>query len=118
MVENRFWKLHHPGAPTGIVREEPVFQEQDAKASSAEGYAVVFFPKITGLGKATLDFPGVARTLSQTPEAAISKFMDAIKSGQKWSTYHDAGHRVRRLRFTDLGDAVAAEETPGQESQP
>ena len=105
MTENKFWKLHHPGAPTGVVREEPSFREQDAKAASAEAFAVVFFPKITGIGHASLDFPRTSSTLSQTREAAISKFMDGIRTGEVWKTYHDAGHRVRRVRITDLGDA-------------
>lgn len=74
-------------------------------ALSHEGYAVVFFPRITGIGEATLGFPTVWETLSQTSEAAIAKFLDRIAKGQTWETYADAGHKVRKVRIDDMGDA-------------
>ena len=102
---HKFWALVHPGAARGIVTEEPKFKEQDAEAAPMDGYAVVFFPKITVVGNASLDYPRVKDTLSQTPEAAIAKFMDELAKSCKWETYHDAGHRVRKVRIIDLGDA-------------
>ena len=66
---------------------------------------MIFFPKITGLMKASVDFYGLHKTLSQSPEAAIAKFMDSIKQGETWDTYQDAGHRVRKVKISDLGDA-------------
>lgn len=101
----KFWALVHPGGPRGIVHKEPKMQEQDQFALPTEGYAVAFFPKIDCLGPAMLSWPRVEQTFSQTPEAAIAKFMDGIVKGEKWETYQEAGHRVRRLCVTDLGDA-------------
>jgi hypothetical protein len=102
--QNRFWQLVHPGAPRGLVCKEPEFREQDAEALPVEGYAVIFFPKISGLGRATMAFYSAERTFSQTPEAAITKFLDGLSKGQTWETYADAGHKVRRVKMIDLGD--------------
>jgi hypothetical protein len=107
--KHKFWELRHPGALRGVLPEEPAFREQDATAEPVEHYAVVFFPKITGIGHADLRWPSVLETLSRTPDAAICKFLDRLVHGKKWETYHDAGHRVRRVLITDLGDA---EQTP------
>lgn len=103
--ETKYYKLIHPGGPGGIMLEKPETQEQDKTFKSGGFYAVVFFPKITGLGKARADWPDTIETLSNSPEAAISKFMDGIKKGETWKTYEDAGHRVRKVKISDLGDA-------------
>lgn len=105
MAKSKFYALIHPGAPKGVLRDKPRRRAQDKRAISAYGYVVVFFPKITGIGKAEMSWCSTERTLSQTPEAAIAKKMDGIAKGEKWETYHDAGWRVRRVRLTDLGDA-------------
>jgi hypothetical protein len=102
---NKFWALVHPGGPGGIVTEEPRFREQDETAAPTELYAVVFFPKITGIGDASIAWPAVKRTLAQTPHAAVVKFMDGIAKSERWETYQDAGHRIRKVRLVDLGDA-------------
>lgn len=99
----KFYELVHPGAPHGIVLTEPKLREQDKEALPEEGYIVVFFPKIDCLGPAQIGF--LNRTLSQSAEAARVKFMDRIVPGQTWETYAHAGHRVRRVRIIDLGDA-------------
>ena len=103
--ENKFWALVHPGAPGGVVREKPEMRQQDAEAEPVEMYAVVFFPKITGIGPAALNFYGLQGTLSNSPEAARVRFMDRMAAGQKWETFSEAGHRIRKVRVTDLGDA-------------
>lgn len=103
--ERRFFAYVHPGAPGGVTYKRPKLREQDRRAKPAELYAVVFFPKITGLMKAQVNFYGLRETLSATPEAAKVRFMDSIKKGEKWATYHHAGHRVRKVKVIDLGDA-------------
>jgi hypothetical protein len=101
----KFYALVHPGGPKGITSRKPEMRRQDAEALPAEGYAVVFFPKLTTFGQAMMNFPRISETFSQTPEAAIVKFMDGIIKSEKWETYFDAGHRVRKVRVIDLGDA-------------
>lgn len=102
---SKFYQLVHPGGPGGLLTTKPKLRKQDKRAKSKEGYAVVFFPKITQLGAAAIWHREVAETFSQSAEAAQAKFMDGIKQGETWETYHDAGHRVRRVRVIDLGDA-------------
>ncbi len=102
---SKFFELVHPGGPKGILQGEPKMREQDKSARDGEGYVVCFFPRITGIGAANLNYPGALETFSQTPEAAVMKFMDRIKRGEKWETYRDAGHRVRKVKIVDLGDA-------------
>jgi len=93
------------GLIKGFIKE----REQDAVAEPWEGYVVAFFPKIEGIGSARVSYAGPPHTLAQTPEAAISKFMDGVCStgpgSSDWAGYHDAGHRVRKVRIIDLGDA-------------
>lgn len=103
--EGKYYALIHPGGMGGVVRGKPEMREQDKEAAPAEGYAVVFFPKISGIGPASLDWPRIGATLARTPEAAIAKFMDGVAEGQTWETYYDGGNRVRRVRVVDLGDA-------------
>lgn len=105
-MKNKYYALIHPGAPRGFLFKKPrVRKKQQKRFESGFFYAVIFFPKITGIGNASANFPRTTETLSQSPEAAISKFMDGIKQGETWETYHDAGHRVRKVKVTDLGDA-------------
>lgn len=80
-------------------------RKQDRRALAGEGYAVVFFPKYTKLGKAHLHFFGIDRSFSRSPEAAISKFMDGIARSETWKQMARAGHRVRKVKIIDLGDA-------------
>lgn len=103
----RFYELHPDGGgPKGLVSFKPKMRKQDKRALPSEFYAVVFFPKITGIGKASVDFYGISRTISNSPEAAKSKFMDGIRKGEKWATYAKAGHCVRKLKISDMGDAT------------
>lgn len=101
----KFYELVHPGGPRGLVLEEPKMQEQDKEFEPGVFYAVIFFPKITGIGKATGQWPRIMDTLSNSPEAAKTKFMDGISKHESWQTYVDAGHKIRRVKITDLGDA-------------
>jgi hypothetical protein len=102
----RFWELHPDGgAVKGIIQKEPKMRKQDKKFRPGEFYAVVFFPKITLIGKAGAHFHEVSNTISQSPDAAKTRFMDGIKQGEKWETYVKAGHRIRKVRVVDLGDA-------------
>lgn len=89
----------------GLIRGKMKPRKQDRRASPGEGYAVIFFPRYTRLGKAAVHFFGVERSLSNSPEAAISKFMDGIAKSETWQGMSKAGHRVRKVRITDLGDA-------------
>lgn len=102
----RFYELHPDGGgPRGLVTFKPKRRKQDRRAKPIEMFAVIFFPKISGIGKATMYFYAVDGTLAQSPEAARVKFMDRIKQGEKWETYAEAGNRIRRVRLIDLGDA-------------
>lgn len=106
--ERKFYVLVHPGAPGGVTYNPPKPQAQDRRAKSAEMYVVAFFPKIKLGGKrwrAEIGFYNLRESLSQTPETAIAKYMDHIAKGEKWETYAHAGHRVRKIRIVDLGDA-------------
>lgn len=88
----------------GIVKGEPVLREQDEQAIAEEFFAVVFFPRLELLGPARVNFFGLH--LSQSREAAIVKFLDSMALEQTWEEYERAGHKVRRVRVTDLGDAA------------
>lgn len=89
------------GVINGPIKE----RKQDRRALPAEGYIVVFFPRIKGIGKARVDCFGFDYSWSASPEAALSKFMDRIHRSDKWEQYYLAGHRVRKVRVIDLGDA-------------
>ena len=89
----------------GVVLGKSRRRKQDKRARSAEMYAVIFFPKVTGIGKANVNFFGVQSTLAQSPEAARVRFMDRIAPGESWESYHKAGHRVRKVKILDMGDA-------------
>lgn len=103
--EQKFYELIHPGSVRGLVLRKPRMRKQDRRFKSSEYYAVVFFPKITGLGKADAGWPNTAETLSRSPEAAKAKFMDHIAKSETWGTYEHAGHKIRRVKIVDLGDA-------------
>ena len=90
----------------GVIRGELRYRDQDREFVPGVMYAVVFFPKIEGIGKATWHGIHDVGTLARTPELAISKFMERITESETWETYHKAGHRVRRVRIADLGDAA------------
>ncbi len=102
---NKFYQLIHPGAPSGVLSKKPKRRKQDKVALSEEMYAVVFFPKLNFMGPAQVDFYGVRTTLAKSPEAAKVLFMDRIARGEKWEVYQDAGHRIRKIKISDLGDA-------------
>lgn len=102
--DSKFYQLVHPGGPGGFMMKKPRIRKQDKRFKSAEFYAVVFFPKITGIGKASASWPKTINSLSNSPQAAIAKFLDGIKKGETWETYEDAGHRVRRVKIMDLGE--------------
>lgn len=104
MSKSRFYELTHPGGPKGLLTEKPVERKQDDIAQPVEMYAVVFFPRLDRLGPAAI-YPRVWETLARTPEAAIAKFLDSLVPGEKWETYADAGHRVRKVIIADRGDA-------------
>lgn len=80
-------------------------REQDATATELTGYAVVFFPKFTKIGPAAICRSFVTETFSQTADAAKVKFMDRIAAGETWETYEAAGWKVRRVKFSDDGQA-------------
>lgn len=88
----------------GVVKGPLRYRKQDKKATGEVGYAVVFFPRIKGIGRAHLGLR-LRETLSFSPEAAISKFMDRIARSETWETYYKAGNKVRKIKLTDLGDA-------------
>lgn len=103
----KFYALIHPGAPGGVVTKEPEMREQDAEFEPSDYYAVVFFPKITGIGKAQVWFHQIAPTISCSPEAAKAKFMDrpkSVKEALSWEQYEEAGWKIRKIRISDLGD--------------
>ena len=105
-----FYQLVHPGGPGGVVSEKPEMRAQDAAFEPAVLYAAVFFPKLTCLGHAQFRHADLT-TLSKTPEAARTKFMDAIASGETWAVYHDAGWRIRKVEIQDLGDSTPDDAT-------
>ena len=89
----------------GLTFVKPTRQKQDRRALPGEGYAVIFFPRIRGIGKAQVHFFGLDRSLSNTASAARVKFMDSIKAGEKWARYAKAGHKIRKVKIIDMGDA-------------
>ncbi len=102
----KFYELIHPGGYKGYLTRKPRMKKrQDRRAKSLEAYVAVFFPKITGIGPATVWRHNVSERMGQTPEAAKMKYMDGICKGETWETYEDAGWRIRRIKIVDLGDA-------------
>lgn len=88
----------------GALLTKPTRRKQDRRAKPLDGYAVVFFPKINGIGPASIWHSSSVETISQTPATAIAKHMDGILKGETWATYQRAGWRVRKIRITDLGE--------------
>ena len=99
-----FTEMVHPGAPTGLIGGCLQMREQDEIFEPAEYYAVVFFPRVDFLGPATAKWPSVLDTISNSPEASITKFMDRIVKSESWESYAEAGHKVRKILISDLGD--------------
>ena len=89
----------------GAATRKPEPRKQDRRAKPGTFYVVVFFPRIHGIPSAEICHHNLG-TLAASKAAAISKFMDQIAQGEKWANYQRAGHRVRRVRITDLGDAA------------
>lgn len=87
----------------GIITVEPKPREQDLTFRPNEFHAVVFFPKIEGIGPAEVRKHTLVETLSNSPEAAISKFMDNIREGATWEQYVEAGWKVRKILVSDGG---------------
>ena len=102
----KFYQLVHPGGFTGLLTRKPRMKKgQDRRAKSLEAYVAVFFPKITGLGPATVWGHDVSARIAQTPEAAKVKYMDGLAKTETWETYADAGWRIRKIKIVDLGEA-------------
>lgn len=89
----------------GATYKFPAPRKQDKRAKSEEYYVVAFFPKFQFGMKASIGFFDLRSTISASPDAAVVRFMDGIRQGEKWSDYAKAGHRVRKVRVVDLGDA-------------
>ena len=92
----------------GLVRGGLRPKKQDYRFQAETFYAVVFFPKIQGLGKARVYKQGIAETLSHTKEAAIARFDDvhpSVRDKRSWKQSHAAGQMVRRIKIIDLGPA-------------
>jgi len=77
------------------------------RAKPLEGYVVAFF-MLPEVGKREpLILPHTVReTLSTTPQMARLKWCDNVHGGTKsWRSYARAGHRIRKIKIIDLGDA-------------
>jgi hypothetical protein len=106
----KFYPLDHKKHGVGGVVMKPFKpRKQDRRAKPAEFFCVVFFPTITQIGNASLAYPRIYDTFAQTSETAKAKFLDNMAKGEKWDNYHKAGHRIRRVRISDLGDAALGE---------
>lgn len=103
--ERKIYTLDHKKHGIGgVTYRKPKRKKQDRRAKPSEMYAVIFFPKIEGIGAASVDFFGLRDTLSATPAAAKVRFMDRIHKDCTWAQYARAGHRVRKVKVIDLGD--------------
>lgn len=103
----KFYAVRNKRGMGGFVHTKPKRRKQDDRFEPGTFYAVVFFPKITGIGNARLWKHKLVETLSCTPQAAIAKFMDrGVKGkGETWENYRRAGWKVRRVQVSDLGPA-------------
>ena len=88
----------------GVVLRKPRERKQAKRAKSFAGYMDVFFPTITGLWPATIMY-GDLETFASTPDAARMKYMDRRPKSDKWTSYQRAGHRIRKVKIIDMGDA-------------
>jgi hypothetical protein len=105
MAARKFYILDHKkDGVGGVVTTKPTTRKQDRRASPEFMYAVIFFPKISGIGKASVNFFAIRDTLSATPAAARVRFLDRLAKGCTWAQYARAGHKVRRVKITDVGD--------------
>ncbi len=102
-MPKKFYSLDHKKHGIGGVTSiKPARRKQDAKAKSSIRYAMVFFPKIDGIGPATLDWDV---KLTMRPESADVVFMDNIARDDDLKTYKSAGWRLRKIKLIDMGDA-------------
>jgi hypothetical protein len=88
----------------GLVKGRLRYRKQEKRAASGHCYAVVFFPRIKGIGGANVDFY-IRETMASSPEVVIAKFMDRIARSETWATYYKAGHKVRKIKLVDAGPA-------------
>lgn len=88
----------------GLIKGKLRPRKQDRRAKPFEAYAVIFFPTIQGIGPACM-YQGVFETLAQRPETAKAKWLDTVHKSVRWADYHKAGHRIRKVKIIDLGDA-------------
>lgn len=110
MAKRKFYVIRNKRGVGGVSLTKPSPVKQASRFAPECFYAVVFFPKIKGIGGPVLYKGTVAETISITKKAAIAKFMDRGNIDKPkpkreiWSTYVAAGWKVRRIRITDLGD--------------
>lgn len=98
----KFYTLNHKKHGIGGVSSiKPTQRKQDRRAKTSVRYAMVFFPKIDGIGPATLDWDVL---LTMRPESAPVVFMDRIAPSEQLKTYKAAGWRLRKIKLTDMGD--------------
>lgn len=95
-------KHGYNGAIVGAIK----FRKQDKRAKPCEMYAVVFFPRVQRIGKACIWPHAIRGALANSAATAKAIFMDGLAPGQKWATYNRAGHRIRKVRIVDCGDAL------------
>ncbi len=104
--DSKFYQLVHSGSYSGVLTRKPwMKKKQDRRAKALEAYVAVFFPKITGIGPATIWGHNVSERIGQTPEAAKVKYMDGLAKDTTWETYADAGWCIRKIKIVDLGEA-------------
>lgn len=89
----------------GLIKGPIKLRKQDRRASPGEFYIAAFFPKVHGVGKATLGWHSNYETLSKSPAAAKVKFIDRMAKGESWTEYEKAGWRIRKVKISDMGDA-------------
>ena len=92
----------------GAVLGKLKYRKQDRRFKPEEFFAVVFFPKVKGIGPARIYKHGITETLSHSKATAIAKYDDAhpsVRAKRSWKDSHAAGHMVRRIKIVDLGPA-------------
>ena len=104
--DNRpYWVFYPDGTGiSGVTFKPPKMRPQHKRAKPVKGYAVVFFPKVSTLPTTEIWGRDIRETFAATPNAAKVKFMDRLSKSCKWKQYHEAGHRIRKVKIIDLGD--------------
>lgn len=102
---DKYYQLLPASGIGGVMIKKPKLRKQDAKFVPGVYYAVVWFPKLDCIGRAYGSFNAIHETLAQSPEAAVTRYLDRIHPSNTWENAHAAGNRVRRVKITDLGDA-------------